>query len=212
MPGLDVNFYAGVLHSSTEETILPTPWSHLADHMKRRNRVVHRVRGDGLCFINAVATCLEQDHNITIQISEIINIILQHLTENHQDCVHFHVVPEHSSEDGVTNSDMHLNEAMDFFQDRNYNKDIVDLLVTTTAYALGLDLCIYQSNQGKFQLLKYSGAPISKSIYLKFTHNDLKLVENHYDAVIDNQLLIEKQEEILQSKSTVASRSMDQNK
>ena len=29
MPGLDVNFYAGVLPSSTEETILPTPWSHL---------------------------------------------------------------------------------------------------------------------------------------------------------------------------------------
>ena len=84
---------------------LPTPWSYLADHLKR-NRVVCRVRGDGLCFINAVATSLEQDHNITIQISETINIILQHLTANHQDYVQFHVIPDLSSEDGVTNSDM----------------------------------------------------------------------------------------------------------
>ena len=122
---------------------------------------------------------LEQDHNITIQISETINIILQHLIENHQDHVQFHVVPGLSSEGGVTNSDMLLNEAMDFFQNRNYNKDIADLLVTITEDVLGNDLYIYQDNQGKTQVLKYSGRPISKPIYLKFTHNNLRPMENH---------------------------------
>ena len=60
MPDLDINIYVGVLHSSTEEKIVPTPCSHLADHLKRRNRVVCRVRGEGLCFINAAATCLNR--------------------------------------------------------------------------------------------------------------------------------------------------------
>ena len=53
-------------------------------------------------------------------------------------------------------------------------KDIVDILVTITADALGLDLYIYQNNQGKIQVLKYSGGPISKAIYLKFTHNEFE--------------------------------------
>ena len=77
---------------------------------------------------------------------------------------------------------------------------------------LAWDLHSYQNTQGKIQVLKYSQGPISKPIYLKFTHNDLKPVENYYDVIIHNQLLIENQEEILQSKSTVASKSMEQNK
>ena len=124
-------------------SILPTPWSHLEDHLNRRSRFVCRVRGDGLCFINAVATCLQEDHDITIKISESINIILQHLAENHQGYVNFHVVPDVTSQDGFTKSDLLLNDAMDLFQNRDYNKDIVDLLVTITAGALGLDLYIY---------------------------------------------------------------------
>ena len=100
---------------------------------------------------------------------------------------------------------------MDFFQNRNYSNDVVDLLVTITEDALGLDLYIYKNNQGKIQVLKYSGGPISKPIYLKSTHNDLKPVENHYDAIIHNQLLIENKE-TFHSKSTIASKCMDQNK
>ena len=108
------------------------------------------------------------------------------MAENYQDYVHFHVVPDMSSHDGVTKSDLLLNDAVDFFQNRNYNKGIADLLVTITANVLGLDLYIYQNNQGKIQVLKYSGGPISKPIYLKFTHNDLNPVENHYGAIIKN--------------------------
>ena len=118
------------------------------------------------------------------------------LHKYNQDYVQFLEVPDLSIEDGVTNSDMLLYEVMDFFQNRNYNKDIVDVLVTITADVLDLDLYIYQNNQGKIQVFKYCGGPVSKAIYLKFTHNDLKPVENHYDAIIHNQLLIENQEEI----------------
>ena len=90
---------------------------------------------------------------------------------------------------------------MDFFQNRKYNKDIANLLVTITADVLGLDLSIYQNNQGKIPILKYSGGLISKPIYLKFTHNDLNPVENHYDVIIKNQVIIENEDEIIQLKN-----------
>ena len=92
--------------------------------MNRRSRVVCRVRGDELFFMNVVATCLQEDHDVTIQISESINIILQHLAENHQEYVSFHVLPDMSSQDCFTKSDLLLNNAMDFFQNRNYKKDL----------------------------------------------------------------------------------------
>ena len=136
---------------STEETILPTAWTNLQQHLRRRNRVVHRVSGNGFCFLNAVAKSLQADHGIKIQLSEAINIIVQHLLEDHQNYVDFHTVSA-KRDNLVTNSDMLLNEAMDFFNSRNYNNDIVDLLVTITADALGLDLIfIYiRTIEGKF--------------------------------------------------------------
>ena len=71
---------------STEETILPTAWTNLQKHLKRRNMVVHRVSGNAFCFLNAVAKSLQADYGIKIQLSEAINIIVQHLLKNHQIC------------------------------------------------------------------------------------------------------------------------------
>ena len=133
---------------------------------------MHPVSDNGFCFLNAVAKRLQVGHGIKIQLSEAINIIVQYLLENHQNYVDFHTVSA-KRDKLVTNSDMLLNEAMDFFNIRDYNKDVVYLLVTITADALGLDLFIYQNNRGKIQVLKYSGGPISKPVYLNFTHDDL---------------------------------------
>ena len=174
--------------SSTEETILPTAWTSLQQHLRRRNRVVHRVSGNGFCFFNAVAKSLQTDHGIKIELSEAIHNIVQHLLENYQNYVDFHTVSA-KRDKLVTNSDMLLNEVMDFFNSRNYNNDVVDLLVTITADALGLGFYIYQNNRGKIQVLKFSGGLISKPVYLKFTH-DLKPIGNHYDSIIKNQVVI----------------------
>ena len=66
--------------------------------------------------------------------------------------------------------------------------------------------------RAKSQVMKYSGGPISKPIYLKFTHNDLNPVENHYDATIKNQVIIDNEDEIIQLKNTAATQSMDEEK
>ena len=99
---------------STEETVLPTAWTNLQQCLRRRNRVVHRVSGNGFCFHNAIAKSLQADHGIKIELSGAINIIVQHLLENHQNYVDFHTVSA-KRDKLVTNSDMLFIEAMDFF-------------------------------------------------------------------------------------------------
>ena len=49
----------------------------------------------------------------------------------------------------VSNSDIFVEEAMDFFEDREFNKDIVDILVKVTSDALGINIYIYQKETDK---------------------------------------------------------------
>ena len=49
----------------------------------------------------------------------------------------------------VTDSDMFVEEAMDFFENREFNKDIVDILVKVTSDALGINIYIYQKETDK---------------------------------------------------------------
>ena len=49
----------------------------------------------------------------------------------------------------VTDSDVFVEEAMDFFENRQFNKDIVDILVKVTSDALGINIYIYQKETDK---------------------------------------------------------------
>ena len=110
---LKVYLLLNTFHSlfSTENRLLSTPWTELQNHLSRTNRVVHRIAGNGFCFLNAVAKSLEADHDISIKISEAINIINQHLIDNHEKYVRFHRY-QHQKQDLITNSDSLVNEAM----------------------------------------------------------------------------------------------------
>ena len=98
------------------------------------------INGNGFCFILSLVVAMEKDHQIMISNPEARRLILQHLTDNHQKCVDFYRIntPErqHISEH-VTDNDMFLTEVIDFFEDRNFDRDVVDLLVKICADALG---------------------------------------------------------------------------
>ena len=47
----------------------------------------------------------------------------------------------------VINSDIFVEEPMDFFENRQFNKDIVDILVKVTSDALGINIYIYQKDR-----------------------------------------------------------------
>ena len=49
----------------------------------------------------------------------------------------------------VTDSDIFVGRGMDFFENREFNKDIVDILVKVTSDALGINIYIYQKETDK---------------------------------------------------------------
>ena len=61
---------------------------------------------------------------------------------------------------------MFLTEVIDFFEERNFDRDVVDLLVKICADALGLDVFIYQDNYRQIEVLKYSGGLCCRPVYV----------------------------------------------
>ena len=149
-------------------------------------REVVPINGNGFCFISSLVVAMEKDHQIMISNPEARRLILQHLTDYHQKYLDFYRIntPEgqHISEH-VTDSDMFLTEVIDFFEDRNFDRDVVDLLVKICADALGLDVFIYQDNYGPIEVLKYSRRLCCRPVYVKFSHNNMHSLGNHYEAV-----------------------------
>ena len=121
--------------SSEESTV--TKWCNLPEHLRQRQRKIHIIRGDGFCFTKAVLKCLEADHGVIVDFKEAIQIITEQLLDHHDKYVEYHTTVQHN-DPRVTDSDLLLSEAMDFFQNRQYTKDVVDLLVQVTAVVLGI--------------------------------------------------------------------------
>ena len=79
---------------------------------------------------------------------------------------------------------------MDFFENRQFNKDIVDTLVKVTSDALGINIYIYWKEGDKKTRRDYilrmrsMCSDESKEVHLKFTHNNLHPQGNHYDLIV----------------------------
>ena len=126
---------------------------------------------------------MRNDYNVELQVQEKINCIIEEMVENHKKIVHFHSCMLHEDQ-LVCDADLLIAEGMDFFQNRNYMENVVDLFIQVSADALGLDIYIYQKNDEKVQVQKYSGSPLCKPVHVKFTHNNIHSQGNHYDVIL----------------------------
>ena len=83
----------------------------------------------------------------------------------------------------LTAGDTLISDVIEFFSSRNYNTNIVDLLMQITTDCLDLDLNIFQNNAGQIQVYNFTTSKACYTVNLKFTH-DLKHPQgNHYDAI-----------------------------
>ena len=155
---------------------LQTKWLDLHYPLRRRKRVVEHILGDGMFFLKLVLFCLQFDHGVSIKFEEALQIITEHMIEYHDKYSEFHIGQE---EGQVTRSDLLIGKALDFFKDRNYQWNIVDLLIQITADSLGLDIFIFMNVDGHIKIIKQGGGSACKLIYLKYEGE-------HYDAVIKN--------------------------
>ena len=68
---------------------------------------------------------------------QVVQLILEQLIEKHEEYMNYYIVnltdeqkKQKTNQPWVTDSDIFVEEAMDFFENREFNKDIVDILVS----------------------------------------------------------------------------------
>ena len=84
-----------------------------------------------------------------------------------------------------TLADTLIADVIDFFSSRNFNMNVVDLLSQITADVMHLDIIIYQNNNGQIQLYHFTGDDNpTRTVRLKFTHDNLHPKGNHYKAIV----------------------------
>ena len=62
---------------------------------------------------------------------------------------------------------------------------MVDLLMQITADALSLELFIYQENGAQIQIIHFTGVQPMRTVRLKFKHDNLHPLGNHYQSIIE---------------------------
>ena len=158
--------------------MLPYLWVNLAEYLSVRQMEVKPVRGDGFCFLGAVTKVLEVDHKVIVPVQKAMEIIMKFLCENFERYTAYH---QQKSE--LTAGDTLISDVIEFFSSRNYNTNIVDLLMQITTDCLDLDLNIFQNNAGQIQGYNFTTSNACYKVNLKFTH-DLKHPQcNHYDTI-----------------------------
>ena len=73
---------------------------------------------------------------------------------------------------------------MDFYLGKNYTKNVVDLIVKLASDALGINIYIYENSDGQILRVRSMGGLAYKDVFVKFTHNPIHNLDNHYDAIL----------------------------
>ena len=76
-----------------------------------------------------------------------------------------------------------LADIIDFFTDKNYNQNAVDVLMKFLADVPELNLNIYQNNGGQIWILNFSADNHTHTENVKFSHDNLNTAGNHYDTI-----------------------------
>ena len=132
------------------------------------------IPGDGYCFPNAVRKCLMHDFYKFYTKDQLEKIVCDHLQENFEQYTTYHNY----------NCQELIEEAKLFFNEGNFDRDIVDLFVHATGNALDIQLNIFhRSPAGNILELFQGNTNASRAINLKLSGSGGYTGGNHYDAL-----------------------------
>ena len=133
----------------------------------------------GYCFPKSVLKCLFLDHKYVMSFARFKRKITEHLIANFQKYTDYH----------TDSPDQLVYEATEFFNDRNFTTDVVDILVHATADALQLRMKIFRrSPAGNIQCEIIQAENPLMDIMLEFVTAGPGISAtysgaNHYNAV-----------------------------
>ena len=127
---------------------------------------------------------MEMDHGINLQIQEVKDLIVEQACEFHNKYVEFHTSSEKKVPDYMSTADNFITEILDFFRSGQFLRDVVDIVIQVVVDALGLNIFIYQENNGYLEVLKVCGGALCKDVCVKFTHDNRHSISNHYEPIM----------------------------
>ena len=119
--------------SNRQESIIEHRWSDFGQFCELNNLREVIIDGDGYCFPNAVRKCLMHDFYKFYTIQQIQDIVCEHLAHNFEEYVIFH----HYSCDEL------IEQAKQFFNEGQFNRDIVDISRFSSTYFGGAQVEIF---------------------------------------------------------------------
>ena len=163
------------LYYSFLDCTIPEKWSCLKEYLNINGLDEVLIRGDGLCLLNAICESSYMDHNIPLSITALQKKILNHLQFKGERYLPWY--------DG-TKEEL-IGDVQEFFSEKKYNTQGVDLIVFIAAEVLALDIRIFQEEKstGYRRITQTTNCTSGNFINLKFSCNSHSSVENHYDSI-----------------------------
>ena len=127
----------------------------------------------GFCFFKALEQALYCEHNRSLTLAQMENILIGHLRANSMFYREYH-------------SGNMIRETQEYFDTGQFDSNIVDMLISIAHKAFQLNISIYQleTRTGNTQVLGGYFGPQADWIHLKFTRNDRYPNGNHYEAIV----------------------------
>ena len=135
-----------------EAVYIPEYWTNLETYLNKNGQYIKKIPGDGFCLLSSILACMKNDHQIDITIDIAKQLILEQLIDNHDVYFKFQAFESRNEGDRCTDSDVLVEEILDFYSGKNYTKNVVDLTVKLASDALGINIYIYENSDG--QILK----------------------------------------------------------
>ena len=105
-----------------EAVYIPEYWKDLDTYLNKNRRYIKKIPGDGFCLLSSILACLQNDHKIDISIENAKRLILEQPIDHHDMYVKFQTFDNRNEGDRHTDSDVLVEEILDFYLGRNYTK------------------------------------------------------------------------------------------
>ena len=140
----------------------------LGSHLRKMKQVLINTPGDGHCFLGSLKSCLKYDYDNIVDKEQIMNQIMEELIDN----------IDHYQE-YLTSDESLLESAADFFENKTWNQNVVDVIIGATCNTFYIDLYLYTAIDAQTYIIfkhpsvKQPAAPV----YMRYTGS-------HYDSVV----------------------------
>ena len=145
----------------------------MPEYLEKLGREIKPVKGDGFCLLHAIAVALYMDHDMLFQVEDLKQTIIAHVSQRRTQLQDFYL-----------GGDV-LGDVLTFFETRNYNKEVGDLILEICVNAIYIQVRLILEHVDGTKIPKtFSPGPGASTIYLHLKHDPQHAAGNHYNPLV----------------------------